>query len=508
MNPLEENYLNITRRQFFAKTAGGLGAGLGLAALQSLFGSQGSATIDQAGDTHGFSQIPHFAPKAKRVIYLHMMGGPSQLDLFDYKPQLHEHRSKDLRELPEVFNNQRITGMTSGQGSLPIAPSIFKFDRYENNADGLWVSELLPHTAKLAKELCVVKSMFTEAINHEPGVSFIHTGSQLPGRPSIGAWLSYGLGTENADLPAFIVMISQGAGNMQTLSSRLWSAGFLPSDHQAVNFRQGNETVLYLKDPKGISRSNRRRMLDAANALNQQFHQSIHDPEVLARITQAETAYRMQMSVPELNQIDQEDPKTLELYGPEVNKPGSFARNCLLARRLAERGVRFIQLYHRGWDAHGNLPHEIKLQCQAVDQPQAALIQDLKQRGLLEDTLVVWGGEFGRTVYSQGKLTKTTYGRDHHPRCFTMWLAGGGVKPGITFGETDPFGYNILSPDGSPLLAPDKHHRNPGAMHVHDLQATILHQLGLDHKKLTYRHQGRNHRLTDVAGFVNHDILS
>ncbi len=504
MDPLENHFLGITRRQFFAKAAKGVGSTMGLAALQSIFGSSASA----AEADLGFREIPHFAPKAKRVIYLHMMGAPSQLDLFDYKPKLHEFRGQDLRKMPEVFNNQRITGMTSGQSSLPIAPSIFKFDKYQNNEDGLWVSELLPHTAKQAHELCVVKSMFTEAINHEPGITFFQTGSQVPGRPSMGSWMSYGLGNANKDLPSFIVMISQGAGNMQALSSRMWGSGFLPSEHQGVNFRAGSDPVLFLNDPKGMDRSDRRRMLDSVAALNQRRHAEIQDPEILARISQAEMAYRMQMSVPELSDIKGEDEKTLEMYGDDVKKPGTFARNCILARRLAERGVRFIQLYHRGWDAHGNLPKEIKAQCKMVDQAQAALIKDLRQRGLLDDTLIVWGGEFGRTVYSQGKLTATTYGRDHHPRCFTTWLAGGGVKPGISYGQTDDFGYNILGPDGNPLTEPDRHHQNPGAMHVHDLQATMLHLMGIDHKRLTYRHQGRDFRLTDVAGFVNHDILA
>lgn len=500
MDPLEEHFLGVTRRQFFSKTAKGLASGMGLAALNSM-----GVNAEQLTK---FKDAPHFAPKAKRVIYLHMMGAPSQLDLFDYKPKLHDHRGKDLRKMPEIYNNQRITGMTSGQSSLPIAPSLFKFEKYKNNQDGVYMSELLPHTAKMSHELCVVKSMFTESINHEPGITFFQTGSQVPGRPSLGAWMSYGLGNMNDDLPSFIVMISQGAGNMQALSSRMWGSGFLPSEHQGVNFRAGSDPVLFLNDPKGMDRSDRRVMLDAVAKLNQKHHANVNDPEVLARITQAEMAYRMQMSVPELTDLSKEDAKTLEMYGPDVNKPGSFARNCIQARRLAERGVRFIQLYHRGWDAHGNLPRDIRKQCQAVDQPQAALLQDLKLRGLLDDTLVVWGGEFGRTVYSQGKLTATNYGRDHHPRSFTIWMAGGGVKPGTTFGETDDFGYNILKPDGSPLLNPDKHHLNPGAMHVHDLQATVLHMLGINHKKLTYRHQGRDYRLTDVAGHVNHQILA
>lgn len=487
MDPLEHLQRNLTRRQFFGRSAGSLSAGLGVGALASMMG------VDEAIDEGPARRIgPHFAPKAKRVIYLHMMGAPSQLDLFDYKPRLRELAGKDLRKMPAIYQNQRITGMTSGQSNLPLVPSRFAFAKHANRTGGTWMSELLPYTGAIADKLCIVRSMHTEAINHEPGVTFLQTGSQIPGRPAIGAWLSYGLGSANEDLPAFVVMISQGYGNMQALSARLWNSGFLPSEHQGVRLRSGKNPVLFLDDPRGVSRSDRRRMLDAVAALNElEFKRSLDD-EVRTRIAQAEMAYRMQMSVPELTDFSNETEETLELYGPEVRKPGSFAANCLLARRLAERDVRFIQLYQRGWDAHGNLPREIRLQAKAVDQPQAALIQDLDRRGLLDDTLVVWGGEFGRTVYCQGRYSLENYGRDHHPRCFTIWMAGGGVQPGIDYGSTDDFGYNVAE--------------NP--VHVHDLHATMMHLLGFDHEKLTYRFQGRRYRLTDVAGHVVHDILA
>jgi hypothetical protein len=433
---------------------------------------------------------PHIAPKAKRVIFLHMCGAPSQLDLFDYKPDL---RAKFNEDLPESIRmGQRITTMTSGQDRLPVAPSIFEFKRHENNEDGLWVSELYPHTASIAREICVIKSMHTEAINHDPGITFFQTGHQQPGRPCMGSWLSYGLGSENTSLPAFVVLISQGFGNMQALYSRLWGSGFLPSEHQGVQFRAGADPVLFLSNPKGVGRDERRSMLDAIAALNEREFQRSGDPEVQARIAQYEMAYRMQMSVPDLTDLTTEPEETFELYGEQSKTPGTFASNCLMARRLAERGVRFIQLYHRGWDAHGNLPNEIREQCKATDQAQAGLIKDLKRRGLLEETLVIWGGEFGRTVYCQGALSEDNYGRDHHPKCFTMWMAGGGVKPGISFGQTDDYGYNIV--------------KDP--MHVHDLHATMLHLLGIDHEKLIYKHQGRRFRLTDVAGHVMTDLIA
>ncbi|MDA1222211.1 MAG: DUF1501 domain-containing protein, partial [Planctomycetota bacterium] len=417
---------------------------------------------------------------------------PSQLDLFDYKPKLRELAGQDLRKMPGVQNNQRITGMTSGQATLPLVPSRFRFDRHDNEQDGAWVSELYPFTGRLAKKLCIVKTVHTEAINHEPGVAFMQTGSQIPGRPSFGSWLSYGLGALNRDLPSFVVLISMGFGNMQALSARLWGSGFLPSEHQGVRFRSGEDAVLFLNDPPGVTRADRRRMLDAAAELNEAQFQRSMDPEVRTRIQQAEMAYRMQMSVPELTDISGEDEKTLEMYGPDVHKPGSFARNCLLARRMVERDVRFVQLYHRGWDAHGNLPREIRQQCLATDQPQAALVEDLDRRGLLEDTVVVWGGEFGRTAYCQGGYSEETYGRDHHGRCFTMWMTGGGIRPGIVHGETDEVGYNIA--------------RDP--VHVHDLHATLMRVLGVDHERLTFRFQGRDYRLTDIAGQVVQPILA
>jgi uncharacterized protein DUF1501 len=367
-----------------------------------------------------------------------------------------------------------------------VAPSIFKFRKYPNNQDGLWVSDLYPHTGSVANELCVMYSLHTDAINHDPGITFFQTGHQQPGRPSMGSWLSYGLGSANNSLPTFVVLISQGYGNMQALYSRLWGSGFLPSEHQGVQFRSAGDPVLFLKDPKGMRRQDRRRMLDAVATLNRKQFGRSNDAEILARISQYEMAYRMQMSVPELTDLNDEPEETFELYGPDAKKPGTFAANCLLARRLAERGVRFVQLYHRGWDAHGNLPREIREQCRMTDQPQAALIKDLRRRGLLDETLVIWGGEFGRTVYCQGALSKDNYGRDHHPKCFTMWMAGGGVKPGVTWGKTDDYGYNIVE--------------NP--VSVNDLHATMLNQLGINHELLTYKFQGRRFRLTDVAGKV------
>ena len=483
MDPLEDHYLNMTRRQFFSRSAAGIG-GLALSSLmnQKLFAS---SPLER-----GTLGAPHFAPKAKRVIYLFQNGGPAQQDLFDYKPELTEKYDKDLPD--SVRGEQRITGMTSGQARFPVAPSMFKFNKYDNNEDGLWVSELYPHTGSIAKEICVVKSMHTSAINHEPGITFLQTGSELPGRPSFGSWASYGLGSGNENLPGFVVMISQGYGNMQTISSRLWSSGFLPSDHQGVNLRGAEDPVLFLNDPKGISRDDRRRALDLLALQNHQEHQRSQDPEVAARIAQYEMAYRMQMSVPELADISTESEETLAMYGPDVKTPGSYAYNCLMARRLAERGVRFIQLYNRGWDQHNNLPTQIRAQALHSDQPQAALVKDLKRRGMLDDTLVIWGGEFGRTTYSQGKLTKDNYGRDHHPRCFTMWFAGGGIKPGVSYGKTDDYSYNIVE--------------NP--MHVHDLHATLLHLMGIDHERLIFRHQGRDFRLTDVHGHIAHDILA
>ena len=432
----------------------------------------------------------HIAPKAKRVIYLHMEGAPSQLDLYDYKPGLTERFDQDLPD--SIRNGQRITTMTSGQSRFPVAPSMFKFNRAKNNEDGVMLSELLPHTASVADKICFIHSMHTQAINHEPGITFFQTGSEIPGRPAFGAWASYGLGSMNEDLPAFVVMITQGIGNMQALSARFWGSGFLPGEHQGCKFRAGRNAVLCLKDPDGVTRDDRRRMLDLVSKLNEEEFEESMDPAVRARIAQYEMAYRMQMSVPELTDFSDESEKTLEMYGDDVKKPGSFASNCLLARRLSERGVRFVQLFMRGWDQHGNLPREIRAQAKAVDQGQAALLKDLDQRGLLDETLVLWSGEFGRTVYCQGRLARDNYGRDHHPRCFSNWIAGGGFKPGISYGKTDDYSYNIVE--------------NP--VSVHDLHATMLHQLGVEHTKLTYRHQGRDYRLTDVHGEVLHDLLA
>jgi hypothetical protein len=484
-DPLEQRRLLLTRRRFFGLTAGSIGAALGQASLGSLLTS-GRAGARPAGA----ASATHFPAKAKRVIYLHMEGGPSHLDLFDYKPELRRRFDQDLPE--SVRRGQRLTGMTSGQARFPVAPSLFRFSRYPNAQDGAWISELMPHMGGLARELCLVRSMHTDAINHEPAITFFQTGTQQPGRPSFGAWCSYGLGSANLNLPSFVVLISQGFGNTQALSERFWGSGFLDGKHAGCKIRSGANPVLYLEDPEGVSRDDRRRMLDLVGALNEEEERRSFDPQVATRIAQYEMAYRMQMSVPELVDFSDESEATLAMYGSEVHKPGSFAANCLLARRLAERGVRFIQLFMRGWDAHGNLPGEIRLQSKAVDQPQAALLRDLQQRGLLEDTLVLWGGEFGRTVYSQGTLTETNYGRDHHPRAFSVWLAGGGVKRGIVYGETDDYGYNIVDKPVS----------------VHDLHATMLHLLGFDHERLTYRLQGRDYRLTDVFGEVVHDLLA
>ncbi len=432
--------------------------------------------------------LPHHAAKAKRVIMLFQHGGPSQLDLFDWKPNLAKVRGQDLPE--SVRQGQRLTGMTAYQATFPTAPTVFKFAQHGKS--GAWLSELLPHTAKIADQLTIMKSLHTEAINHDPAVTFFQTGFQLAGRPSIGSWLSYGLGSENQDLPSFVVLISQGRGNSQALADRMWGSGFLPTKFQGVKFRSGKDPVLYLSNPDGYTAGARRRFLDDLGQLNQMRLEESQDPEIATRIAQYEMAYRMQTSVPELADMSKEPEKTFEMYGPDSRKPGSYAANCILARRLAERGVRFIQLYHRGWDQHGTLPKQIKWQCEDTDQASAALIMDLKQRGLLDDTIVIWGGEFGRTVYSQGELTETNYGRDHHPRCFTMWAAGGGFKPGYTHGETDDFSYNIV--------------KDP--MEVHDLNATMMHLLGVDHSRLTFKFQGRHYRLTDVHGKVVPELLA
>jgi hypothetical protein len=477
IDPITDRKLLLTRRHFF-----GLGAtGIGTAALASLLSQDLKADSALPG-------LPHFKPKAKRVIYLFQHGAPSQLDMFDYKPALKAHRGVNLPE--SVRMGQRLTGMTSFQTTFPTAPSLFQFAQHGQS--GMWMSELLPHTAKVADDIVLIKSMRTEAINHDPAVTFFQTGLQIAGRPSIGSWIAYGLGSENQDLPAFVVMVSQGTGGSQALADRAWGSGFLPTRYQGVKFRSGADPVLYLSNPDGYTREARRRYLDDLTRMNEINAKQYQDPDINARISQYEMAFRMQSSVPELADLSSEPPSTFELYGPDSRKPGTYASNCILARRLAERGVRFIQLFHRGWDQHNNLPKEIRQQCQQTDQPSAALIQDLKQRGMLDDTLVVWGGEFGRTVYSQGTLTETNYGRDHHPRCFSLWMAGGGLKDGVVHGETDEFSYNITE--------------NP--VEVNDLHATILHCLGVDHTRLTYKFQGRHFRLTDVHGNVVRDILA
>jgi uncharacterized protein (DUF1501 family) len=474
----------LTRRQLFGRTA----TGIGTVALASLLNER---LFAQAAETNASRLVPHFTPKAKRIIYLFMSGGPSHIDLFDYKPNLQKYHGQELPA--SIRMGQRITGMTSGQNSFPCVAPMFKFAQHGHS--GAWVSELLPNIATIADRIAIVKTLNTEAINHDPAITCIQTGHQQPGRPSMGAWLSYGLGNESRNLPTFIVMLSQGSGNKtdQPLFSRLWGAGFLPSQHQGVRFRSGKDPVLYLSNPPGVDDPSRRRMLDGLGELNRLAAETFGDPEINTRIAQYEMAYRMQAAVPELTDLSKESKTTLEMYGvDESGKDGGFARNCLLARRMIERGVRFVQLFHRGWDQHGNLPGQIRGQCRDVDRPSAALVKDLAQRGLLDDTLVIWGGEFGRTVYSQGALTKTDYGRDHHGRCFTVWMAGGGVKPGITYGETDDYCYNIV--------------KDP--VHVHDFNATILHCLGLNHEKLTFRFQGRDYRLTDVHGNVLLGLLA
>jgi hypothetical protein len=450
--------------------------------------------------------FPNFPAKAKRVIYLFMNGGPSQMDLWDYKPRMAEKYDVELPA--EIRMGQRITTMTSGQSRFPVAPSKFKFEKYDNNEDGVWVSELLPYTSKVVKELCVIRSMWTDAINHDPAVTFIQTGSQLPGRPSAGAWVSYGLGSSNKDLPAYVVLHSKvSSGKVdQALFSRLWGTGFLPSEHQGVSLHPGEDPVLYLKDPDGLERKTRRQMLDDIAKLNQKQLLKFGDPEIAARIKQYEMAYRLQTSVPELMDTSKEPDEVFEMYGPDSRIAGTFAANCLLARRLAERGVTYIQIFHRGWDQHGNLTVDLPTQCKDVDQACAALIKDLKRTGMLDETLVVWGGEFGRTIYCQGPLSRDNYGRDHHPRCYSMWMAGGGIKPGIVYGHTDDYCYNIVDKDGS-VIMPTEDEFTPGAVHIHDLNATILHQLGIDHTKLTYRYQGRDFRLTDVHGHVVNALL-
>ena len=493
MQPLDQYNLALTRRQLFGRTA----CGIGTAALASLLNPQlfaatapGNGNAGGVSGDHGILGKPHFPAKAKKIIYLSMNGGPSQLDTFDYKPKLNDLFNKDLPD--SIRKGQRITTMTSGQERLPLAPSIFKFKQHGKS--GAWISELFPHFSKVIDDVAIVRTIHTEAINHDPACTFVFSGSQVPGRPTLGAWLSYGLGSENANLPAFVVMHSSWTGQKtaQAVFSRLWGAGWLPSRHQGVAFRSQGDPVLYLSNPDGVTPLARRQMLDGLAELNREQLAETGDPEIAARIAQYEMAFRMQTSVPDLMDFTKETKQTLEMYGPEVNTPGTFAYNCLTARRLVERDVRFVQIFHRGWDQHLELPPQIRNQSHDIDQPMAALIQDLKSRGLLDETLIVWGGEFGRTVYCQGKLTPTNYGRDHHPRCFSMWLAGGGIRGGTVYGETDDFSYNIVK-DG---------------VHVHDLNATILHCMGIDHKRLTYRFQGRDFRLTDVEGNVVKGILS
>jgi Protein of unknown function (DUF1501) len=481
---LREHLTHSSRRTFLQRAAIGIGS-LALGNLLGCSDSTSSASMDaMAGGI--LPGLPHIAPKAKRVIYLFQSGAPSQLELFDWKPLL---RKMNGQELPEsVRQGQRLTGMTSGQKRLPLAGSVIDFKQYGQS--GAWFSDLLPHTARVVDDLCIIQSMHTEAINHDPAVTFFQTGNQQPGRPCMGSWLSYGLGSENANLPAFVVLLSRGNGNIQPLASRVWGSAFLPSVHQGVQFRGGENPVLYLNNPDGMDSTTRRHMLDKVGELNSKHYDEFGDPEIVTRIKQYEMAYRMQSSVPELADLSDEPEHTFRLYGPDAMIPGTYAANALLARRLCERGTRFVQLYHMGWDAHYDLKNMTTRLAKDVDQASAALITDLKQRGLLDDTLVIWGGEFGRTNYTQG--LDAGFGRDHHPRCFTIWMAGGGIKPGMVYGQTDEFGYNIT----------DK------PVHVHDFQATLLHLMGIDHERFVYQYQGRRFRLTDVSGKVVHDLLA
>ncbi len=484
-NTPSENRLNINRRHFFSKLSVGIGSlALGSLLIPDLFKRMGGIENSESA----LPGYPHFAPKAKRIIYLFQAGAPSQLESFDYKPLLWKRMGEDLPA--SIRMGQRLTGMTSNQERFPLVPSIAKFKQYGQS--GAWISDFFPNIGKIVDEICIIRSMHTEAINHDPAITFLQTGNQQSGRPSMGAWMSYGLGSENKNLPAFVVLTSRGKGNSQGLYSKLWSSGFLDSRHQGVLLRSGKDPVLYLNDPDGVSREEKRLFLNHVSELNIHHHEAKGDNEILSRIAQYEMAYRMQMSVPGVMDLKQEPESIIKLYGAEALIPGTYAANCLLARRLAERGVRFIQLYHQGWDQHGNLPGEMSLQAKDVDQASAALILDLKQRGMLEDTLVIWGGEFGRTNYCQGKFQPDNYGRDHHPRCFSLWMAGGGIKKGLVYGESDEFGYNIV--------------RDP--VHIHDFHATIMHQMGLDHEKLTYKYQGRRFRLTDVAGELVNDIIT
>lgn len=482
MNPFFENRLNVNRRHFLGK----LGLGIGSAALGSLLiPDLFSSSSEEAGPAIG---LPHFAPKAKRIIYLHQNGAPSQLESFDYKPLLNKMTGQDLPE--SIRNGQRLTGMTSGQSKFPLVGSYFKFAQYGKS--GAWVSELFPHMASVVDDLCIIKTMHTEAINHDPALTFMQTGAQQGNRPSMGAWLSYGLGSENKNLPAFCVLLSRGRGNGQGVYSKLWTNGFLDSIHQGVQFSSSEEPVLYLNDPSGITKEGRRRMLDKLSELNSMGYEEFGDPEIQTKVQQYEMAYRMQTSVPEITDLSKEPDHIIKMYGADCLMPGTYAANCLLARKLSESGVRFVQLYHQGWDQHGGLATEMPLQAEDTDRASAALITDLKQRGLLDETLVIWGGEFGRTNYCQGDFSKENYGRDHHPRCYTVLMAGGGIKPGIVYGETDEFGYNILN----------------DPVHINDFHATVLHCMGLNHERLTFKHLGRRYRLTDVAGNVVQSILA
>jgi hypothetical protein len=479
---LLKHSFNMNRRTFLSRASIGIGSlALGSLLVPDLFSGKREDESLPLG-------VSHFAPKAKRVIYLFQSGAPSQLELFDYKPLLRKMHGEELPA--SVRMGQRLTGMTASQSSFPLIGSFTDFGQHGQS--GAWLGELLPFTSKVVDDICIIKSMHTEAINHDPAVTFFQTGNQQPGRPSMGSWLSYGLGSENKNLPAFCVLLSRGEGDIQPLASRMWGNGFLDSIHQGIQMRSGHEPVLYLQNPEGTDPQSRRKMLDQIAMLNHMQEQEFGDPEITARIAQYEMAYRMQTSVPEVTDFSDEPESSFKLYGPDSMQPGTFAANCLLARRLSERGVRFVQLYHMGWDAHSDLPARTRHFAKNVDQASAALIQDLKNRGMLDETLVIWGGEFGRTNYCQGKYKPDNYGRDHHPRCFTIWMAGGGIKPGIVYGETDEFGYNII--------------QDP--VHVHDFQATIMHLFGYDHEKLTFKHQGRRYRLTDVSGHVVKGILA
>jgi hypothetical protein len=476
MDPLREFVQHQTRRNFFGNGANAVG----LAALASLLGGKTGSAAGPGPDSQGLPVATHFAPKAKHVIYLHMVGGPSQMDLYDYKPTMGELFDTDLPE--SIRQGQRLTTMTSGQARFPIAPSKYKFQQHGES--GMWVSEVLPNTAKMVDEMCFIRSMHTEAINHEPAISYMQTGNMVTGRPCLGSWASYGLGSENEDLPTFVVLVARPSNTeqIQAISGRLWSSGYLPGEHAGVSFRTAGDPILYINNPDGVPDHVRRTTLDGLNALNERAHSRLNDPEIRTRIQQYELAFRMQASVPELTDLASESAATFDLYGPDVQNPGSFANTALLARRMVERGVRFVQIYHNNWDHHGNLGGRMPDQCRDVDRPCWGLIQDLKARGLLDETLVIWGGEFGRTIYCQGGLTRENYGRDHHPRCFTMWMAGGGSRPGAIYGETDEFSYNIV--------------KDP--VHIRDFHATVLKLLGYDHERFTFRYQGLDQRLTGV----------